>query len=30
VAGSIQPTGAQVFSFDFATPSSLQFTTQSH
>jgi hypothetical protein len=30
VAGSIQPTGAQVFSFDFATPNSLQFTTQSH
>ena len=30
VAGSIEPSGAQVFSFDFATPDSLQFTTQSH
>ena len=30
VAGSIVPTGAQVFSFDFATANSLQFATQSH
>ncbi len=30
VAGSIEANGAQVFSFDFATANSLQFTTQSH
>lgn len=29
VAGSIEASGAQVFSLDFATPGSLQFTTQS-
>ncbi len=30
VAGSIESSGAQVFSFDFATANSLQFATQSH
>ena len=30
VDGSIQSTGAQVFSFDFATADSLKFATQSH
>ncbi len=30
VAGSIEATGAQVFSFDFATANSLVFTTQTH
>ena len=30
VAGSIQPTGTQVFSFDFANADSLKFTSKTH